>query len=164
MRSAGRATRRTNQRHVRPTMEKMKPTMVIPIPIPAHGNSLPKHTKLVVEATDALTAALVLDDKYKATLHTAALWHDVGKAHEEFQKALRDGEHQPPMPTHFTQNRRIVPNHTTRPSLIAASATNLRPPSLGCWKARPMRRTRPRCLPHRGTPRQSPPLHPLVAR
>jgi CRISPR-associated endonuclease/helicase Cas3 len=37
-----------------------------------------------------------LEDKYKATLHSAALWHDVGKAHEEFQKALSDGEHQPP--------------------------------------------------------------------
>ena len=55
-----------------------------------------EHTKLVIEATDALTAALVLDDRHKATLHTAALWHDVGKAHKEFQKALRDGEHQPP--------------------------------------------------------------------
>ncbi len=55
-----------------------------------------EHTKLVIKATDALTAALVLDDGHKATLHTAALWHDVGKAHKEFQKALRDGEHQPP--------------------------------------------------------------------
>jgi CRISPR-associated endonuclease/helicase Cas3 len=55
-----------------------------------------EHTKLVIEAAVALTAALPLDDKHKATLHTAALWHDVGKAHKEFQKALRDGDHQPP--------------------------------------------------------------------
>jgi CRISPR-associated endonuclease/helicase Cas3 len=55
-----------------------------------------EHTKFVIEATDGLTGALVLEDKYKATLHSAALWHDVGKAHEEFQKALSDGEHQPP--------------------------------------------------------------------
>ena len=54
-----------------------------------------EHTKLVIEATEALTAALVLDDRHKAALHTAALWHDVGKAHKEFQKALRDGEYQP---------------------------------------------------------------------
>ncbi len=58
--------------------------------------TIAEHTNLVVEATDALTAALALDDTHKATLHTAALWHDVGKAHEEFQKALSDGEHQPP--------------------------------------------------------------------
>lgn len=55
-----------------------------------------EHTQLVIKATDVLTAALVLEEQYKAALHTAALWHDVGKAHKEFQKALRDGEHQPP--------------------------------------------------------------------
>jgi len=58
--------------------------------------TIAEHTNLVVKATDALTAALVLEDKHKASLHIATLWHDVGKAHEEFQKALSDGEHQPP--------------------------------------------------------------------
>ena len=56
---------------------------------------LDKHTQLVVTATDALADALALDASAKATLHTAALWHDVGKAHEEFQKMLRNGEAPP---------------------------------------------------------------------
>jgi CRISPR-associated endonuclease/helicase Cas3 len=54
--------------------------------------TIAEHTNLVIGATDALTVALALDDKDKATLHAAALWHDVGKAHEEFQKMLRNGD------------------------------------------------------------------------
>ncbi|HEY4302012.1 MAG TPA: CRISPR-associated endonuclease Cas3'' [Candidatus Didemnitutus sp.] len=53
---------------------------------------LDRHTKLVVEATDAIAGALAFDDKSKAVLHTAALWHDVGKAHDEFQAMLRNGD------------------------------------------------------------------------
>ena len=53
---------------------------------------LDKHTQLVIEATDALAAVLALDEKSKTTLHTAALWHDVGKAHETFQAMLCKGE------------------------------------------------------------------------
>jgi CRISPR-associated endonuclease/helicase Cas3 len=53
---------------------------------------LDKHTSLVVAATDALAAAFALDAKSKAMLHTAALWHDAGKAHDEFQAMLRNGD------------------------------------------------------------------------
>lgn len=53
---------------------------------------LDKHTNLVIEAADTLAAALDLDAETKAALHTAALWHDVGKAHEEFQKMLCNGD------------------------------------------------------------------------
>ncbi len=53
---------------------------------------LDKHTQLVVAATDALLAALPLEGSLQATLRTAALWHDVGKAHEEFQAMLRAGD------------------------------------------------------------------------
>jgi CRISPR-associated endonuclease/helicase Cas3 len=54
--------------------------------------TLEKHTNLVVAATDGLAAALGLDGKSKALLHTAAIWHDVGKAHDEFQAMLRNGD------------------------------------------------------------------------
>ncbi len=54
--------------------------------------TLADHTKFVIEATDTLAATLALDDKYKAVFHTAALWHDIGKAHDEFQKMLRNGD------------------------------------------------------------------------
>ncbi len=52
--------------------------------------TIAEHTQLVVAATDALAAALAPDAA--AALHTAALWHDVGKAHAEFQAMLRNGD------------------------------------------------------------------------
>ena len=52
--------------------------------------TIAEHTQLVVAATDALAAALTPDAA--ATLHTAAIWHDVGKAHAEFQAMLRNGD------------------------------------------------------------------------
>lgn len=57
--------------------------------------TIAEHTKFVVQETATL-AALANDPKFTDALYTAALWHDIGKAHEEFQKALRDGKHQPP--------------------------------------------------------------------
>lgn len=54
--------------------------------------TLAEHTRLVVAATDGLAAAFALDAKSKTMLHTAALWHDVGKAHDEFQAILRNGD------------------------------------------------------------------------
>ena len=57
--------------------------------------TLAEHTKFVVEETEFLAAALAGDGAFTAALRSAALWHDVGKAHVEFQKALRDGPHQP---------------------------------------------------------------------
>jgi len=87
---------------------KDKPT---PYPPPATGNSesyrkdpdafarswqtIAVHTNLVVENVEAIADSLGLDTETTATLRTASLWHDVGKAHVEFQKALRDGPHQP---------------------------------------------------------------------
>jgi CRISPR-associated endonuclease/helicase Cas3 len=67
---------------------------------------LAEHTKLVVETTKTLTGSLKLDSTLAATLVTAALWHDVGKAHETFQKALLDGPHIPPDRTvHYAKSK-----------------------------------------------------------
>ena len=47
------------------------------------------HTQLVVETTDRIATDLALSTDAVAMLHTAALWHDVGKAHNCFQAMLR---------------------------------------------------------------------------
>lgn len=49
---------------------------------------LDKHTAHVVEQTEILTGKLPLDPTLKAVLKTAALWHDIGKAHPAFQDLL----------------------------------------------------------------------------
>jgi CRISPR-associated endonuclease/helicase Cas3 len=54
--------------------------------------SIADHTALVVAATDALGAVLGLAAGDQAALYTAALWHDVGKAHGAFQAMLRNGD------------------------------------------------------------------------
>ncbi|HVV00650.1 MAG TPA: CRISPR-associated helicase Cas3' [Verrucomicrobiae bacterium] len=53
--------------------------------------TLAEHTQFVVEQTAAL-ATLARDAELAEALRTAALWHDIGKAHEEFQKMLRHGD------------------------------------------------------------------------
>ena len=50
--------------------------------------SLAEHTAKVVSEIKAIAAALTISDADAAPLHTAALWHDVGKAHSEFQAML----------------------------------------------------------------------------
>ena len=50
--------------------------------------NLAEHTGAVVRSTMELATALALDAGTAATLRTAALWHDVGKAHEKFQAML----------------------------------------------------------------------------
>lgn len=50
--------------------------------------TIAEHTKYVVQETAAL-AALPNEPKFTDALCTAALWHDIGKAHEEFQRMLR---------------------------------------------------------------------------
>ncbi|MDB6031546.1 MAG: uncharacterized protein JWM16_1884 [Verrucomicrobiales bacterium] len=57
--------------------------------------SLEEHTNNVVRAMVRLAEALQTGALDRATLGVAALWHDVGKAHPEFQKALRCGPCQP---------------------------------------------------------------------
>jgi CRISPR-associated endonuclease/helicase Cas3 len=50
--------------------------------------SLAEHTAKVVSEMKAIAAALAISDADAAPLHTAALWHDIGKAHGEFQAML----------------------------------------------------------------------------
>ena len=54
--------------------------------------ALDQHTSDVVRETSAITTTLALTAEDAATLHTAALWHDIGKAHGEFQAMLRNGD------------------------------------------------------------------------
>ena len=51
--------------------------------------SLESHTNAVVAQTENLTAALSFPAPLAATLRQAAVWHDVGKAHEVFQHSIR---------------------------------------------------------------------------
>jgi CRISPR-associated endonuclease/helicase Cas3 len=57
--------------------------------------SLDEHTQGVVNTMSTLAAALSLDAALTAMFRTAASWHDTGKAHAEFQKALRFGPVKP---------------------------------------------------------------------
>ncbi len=54
--------------------------------------TLAEHTADVVREMDALAQELRLDADTTALFHTAALWHDVGKVHTEFQAMLRGGD------------------------------------------------------------------------
>jgi CRISPR-associated endonuclease/helicase Cas3 len=54
--------------------------------------TIAEHTQLVVQQTTALAAALTGNATFATTLRIAALWHDIGKAHDEFQKMLRNGD------------------------------------------------------------------------
>jgi CRISPR-associated endonuclease/helicase Cas3 len=52
--------------------------------------TLSEHTLQVVAVTDDLAA--ILAPEMTMALHAAALWHDLGKAHDEFQAMLRNGD------------------------------------------------------------------------
>jgi CRISPR-associated endonuclease/helicase Cas3 len=52
--------------------------------------TIAEHTALTVKEMDTLAALLAKD--LKTPLHAAALWHDIGKALEDFQKMLRNGD------------------------------------------------------------------------
>jgi CRISPR-associated endonuclease/helicase Cas3 len=54
--------------------------------------TITEHTRRVVHETAGVTDAVALVSDFAAPLHTAALWHDIGKAHDEFQKMLRNGD------------------------------------------------------------------------
>jgi len=53
--------------------------------------TLSAHTRLVVQETESLVAALACDTVCSTALRSAALWHDVGKAHIAFQEMLHHG-------------------------------------------------------------------------
>jgi len=54
--------------------------------------SIAEHTQFVVRQTTALAAVLAGNATFAAALGSAALWHDIGKAHDEFQKMLCNGD------------------------------------------------------------------------
>jgi CRISPR-associated endonuclease/helicase Cas3 len=56
---------------------------------------LDKHIADVVTATTKLASSLSLDPVLSGVLRSAALWHDLGKAHKAFQDALRYGPYKP---------------------------------------------------------------------
>jgi len=54
--------------------------------------TITEHTQRVAHETAGVTDAVALVSDFAAPLRTAALWHDIGKAHDEFQKMLRNGD------------------------------------------------------------------------
>jgi CRISPR-associated endonuclease/helicase Cas3 len=56
---------------------------------------LDKHTQNVAASVATVTEALMFDPAMSEVFRNAAKWHDAGKAHYEFQKALRVGPHPP---------------------------------------------------------------------
>jgi CRISPR-associated endonuclease/helicase Cas3 len=58
--------------------------------------TLDDHTDEVIRSVQALAAALDLPERDRLALVRAARWHDVGKAHPEFQRMLRHGAAETP--------------------------------------------------------------------
>ena len=75
--------------------------------------TLADHTAQVVTEMKAIVTVLALDGSNAATLHTAAEWHDVGKAHGEFQQSLRDGPNQPDAPESLYAKSKNPPKRRT---------------------------------------------------
>jgi CRISPR-associated endonuclease/helicase Cas3 len=96
-----------------------------------HWQKLDRHTAEVVEAVVKLTNDLALEPATAAMLHTAAQWHDVGKAHDYFQRLLTQ---RPSM-----QSRKIRSRAAWHRGNAAASVMNSPPHWRGCCTARPMR-------------------------
>lgn len=63
-----------------------------PLSFTGDWQTLADHTAKVVSELGQVAQALSLDGTEAAALSTAALWHDVGKAHEEFQALLTGGD------------------------------------------------------------------------
>jgi len=80
------------------------------------------HSFQVEQATAEIAASLGLSREDSATLGAAALWHDIGKAHADFQKMLRDGPHQPEDATAFYAKSKNAP----RPSNASKDYRSLR--------------------------------------
>lgn len=104
----------------------------------SHGRewqTLAAHTAMVGHETARLAAALGLFDDETRALRAAALWHDVGKAHPDFQKMLRDGSDsgRRTTPVSSTPSQGTRRAHSPPPGITAVcAATNSPPPSLGC--------------------------------
>jgi CRISPR-associated endonuclease/helicase Cas3 len=77
--------------------------------------TLRDHTRSVVHQTNSITQALAVTPAVADALGRAALWHDVGKAHEVFQKALRNGPHQPEEPAILHANSKNRPSSFAPP-------------------------------------------------
>ena len=54
--------------------------------------TIAEHTQQVCFTANKIASEIELDNELKYILHTAALWHDVGKAHDEFQKKIDSGD------------------------------------------------------------------------
>ncbi|MCP5525501.1 MAG: CRISPR-associated endonuclease Cas3'' [Verrucomicrobiales bacterium] len=66
-----------------------------PLSMAREWQTIAAHTAQVMEETLRLTDRLRLAEPEVRTLRLAALWHDVGKSHRDFQAMLKDGPYQP---------------------------------------------------------------------
>jgi CRISPR-associated endonuclease/helicase Cas3 len=85
-----------------------------PLALAREWQTIAAHTAHVIAEAEHLTRSLALGGTDAASLRLAALWHDVGKAHAEFQKMLRDGPHQPADSAAFYAKSKNLPSPSRR--------------------------------------------------
>ena len=158
-----RGAQRTNPRFIHRLTAGSESYRKDPQTFARYWQSLDQHTQDVVSAVTTLADALSLDPAMTAIFQTAALWHDVGKAHDEFQKALRVG---PLQLDDAERSMRNLKTHTIRkpwPRSGAVSATNSLPRWRGFHAVRQMQLSATDRLHHRRPSWKSPSLHPRSA-